>query len=429
MQRVLLPKRDIDGDNQREGYRMHARSRIGTFGLFGGGNLGNDGSLEAVLVSLRRLVPDAEIGCICAKPSVVESTHGVTAVPIRTPTPVAIRSRRFIVLAWKAMREFFDWPATFFRVRKFDVILVPGTGILDDFGDRPWGMPLTILRFCLMARLAGTKVWLVSVGAGPIRHPLSRRLMLWAARLAQYRSYRDLHSRDYMAALGLATERDGVYPDVAFGLRTPDARSMSDAGPDGRGRDVPTIGVGIMAYYGWKRRSDGTSIHDAYIEHMTCFVLWLIEQGYRVRLIMGETSDEASIAELRQAVSARMPDLSQDRLVSTPAHSLSDVMLQMAECQVVIASRFHNVICALRLGKPTISLGYADKFDVLMVDMGLADFRQHVERLDVELLKRQLDQALTDRAQLSSSICARMLDYQAQLRQQETLLGDMLQHV
>src|SRR5690606_2129021 len=35
--------------------------RIGVFGLFGCGNAGNDGSLEAMLLFLRRVRPDAEL--------------------------------------------------------------------------------------------------------------------------------------------------------------------------------------------------------------------------------------------------------------------------------------------------------------------------------------------------------------------------------
>ena len=49
-------------------------------------------------------------------------------------------------------------------------------------------------------------------------------------------------------------------------------------------------------------------------------------------------------------------------------------MHQMAETRIVVATRFHNVVCALKMKKPTISIGYASKNDVLLAEMGLAEF-------------------------------------------------------
>jgi polysaccharide pyruvyl transferase WcaK-like protein len=40
--------------------------------------------------------------------------------------------------------------------------------------------------------------------------------------------------------------------------------------------------------------------------------------------------------------------------------------------------------------RPVVSIGYERKFDALMESMQLGAYCQHVERLDVELLKRQL---------------------------------------
>ena len=263
------------------------QKNIGMFGLFGGGNLGNEGSLEAVLQMLRRVQPDARLSCICAKPAVVMHDHGIPALPIRTPPPVEALSRGLPGALWKVAREVIDWPATFLRVRRFGVVIVPGTGILDDFGERPWRTPLMVFRMCVMARLAGTKVWFVSIGAGPIRHPVSRWLMLQAARLAEYRSFRDTGSRDYMKSIGLDTNADEVYPDVAFALPAPIAQST--AGEERADTTTTTIGVGVMAYQGWKGGASGPAVYAGYIDTLTKFVRRLLERGFRVRLIMGET--------------------------------------------------------------------------------------------------------------------------------------------
>ena len=48
-------------------------------------------------------------------------------------------------------------------------------------------------------------------------------------------------------------------------------------------------------------------------------------------------------------------------------------MAQMAAVDTVVATRYHNVICALKLCKPTLSVGYAAKNDAADGGMGLGD--------------------------------------------------------
>jgi len=194
------------------------RPRIVLFGLFGAGNFGNDGSLETVLQMLRQNLPDAEILCICANPSLIEHEFGIAAVLIRfaAKAPYLVRKldRLFLTLPGRLV----DLAHALRTMRGTDIMLMPGTGILDDFGERPNGMPLYIYLWCLSGRLAGSCIAYVSVGAGPINHPLSRWFMLSAARLAHYRSFRDENSRTYLARHGLDTGNDALCPDVVFDL-------------------------------------------------------------------------------------------------------------------------------------------------------------------------------------------------------------------
>lgn len=93
--------------------------------------------------------------------------------------------------------------AAFLLARRLDLIIVPGTGILDDFNENPFGWPFTMLRWSLAAKLAGTRLAFVSIGAGPVRHPLSRFFIRQASSLSPFRSYRDQVSHDFMKGLGV----------------------------------------------------------------------------------------------------------------------------------------------------------------------------------------------------------------------------------
>ena len=49
----------------------------------------------------------------------------------------------------------------------------------------------------------------------------------------------------------------------------------------------------------------------------------------------------------------------------------------------VIATRYHNLIAALKLSKPTIAIGYSPKHEALMSDMGLSEYYHSVKTLDI----------------------------------------------
>ena len=58
--------------------------RIGFFGLFGSGNFGNDGSLEAMIGLVRRKCPDARLVCFCDGPERVQKRLGIEAIAIKS---------------------------------------------------------------------------------------------------------------------------------------------------------------------------------------------------------------------------------------------------------------------------------------------------------------------------------------------------------
>ena len=65
-----------------------------------------------------------------------------------------------------------------------------------------------------------------------------------------------------------------------------------------------------------------------------------------------------------------------DQLDAAHVRTFADLTSAMAPVGTVVATRYHNVMCALKLAKPTISIGYAQKNLSLMADMGLAEFCQ-----------------------------------------------------
>ncbi len=380
----------------------------------GAGNLGNDGSLEAVLAYLGKEHPDAILDCLCSGPDQLTARYGLPATRLRWYSTEVHGTPGMRALAAKSLKVplgiVVDAFCTASWVRRHDVVIVPGMGVLEaSLPLRPWHTPYSMFLVCASGRLFGTKVALLNVGANDIRQRLTRRLITAAARLAYYRSYRDTFSRDAMARMGLDTSGDLVYPDLAFSLPTPSGAPVV----------VGAVGVGIMDYHGSNDdRQQADQLHASYVEKMKSFVLWLLDNGRPVRMFTTDVHDEPIMREVISDIRAHRPELGPSQIIAEPVSSLTELMRQMASVDTIVASRFHNVLCALKLAKPTLSVGYAEKFDVLMADMGLAEFCQPARSLDLDRLIKQFTELESRSAQLRQTLSertaanARLLNHQ-----------------
>ncbi|MGA6221716.1 polysaccharide pyruvyl transferase family protein [Streptomyces umbrinus] len=383
--------------------------RVGVFGLLGSGNLGNDGSLEAVLGYLRAEHPDAVVDALCGGPEVVTSRYGIPATRLHWYRGEYRTASRAGAIAGKGLGKLVDAFRTAAWVRRHDVVIVPGMGVLEaTLPLRPWGFPYSLFLLCASGRLFGTRVALVGVGAAAIGNRPTRALVRWSARLAGYRSYRDALSRDAMRAMGVDTTRDEVYPDLAFALPTPPASAPS--GPPG------PVCVGVMDFHGGNDdRARAEEIHRRYLDGTTRFVRALIEDGRPVRLLTGDECDRPVVAAILDAVDSPL-------VTAAEAASLADLMKETAAADTVVATRYHNLVCALKVGTPTLALSYAAKSDALMDRMGLAAYCHPAREVDAGQLLEQFRALEKRSAELRRTLAERNLTAARQLEDQFTAL-------
>ena len=373
--------------------------RVGLFGLLGQGNVGNDGSMEAMLAYLRAEHPDVILDFLCSAPEQMMARYGIPAARLWWYRWERNRASGTMTLPLKSLGKVIDAFHTASWVRRHDVVIVPGMGVLEATVPlRPGQTPYSMFLLCASGRLFGTKVALVSVGADVPHQRLTRWLIAAAARLAYYRSFRDPHSKDAMRRMGVDTSGDAVYPDLAFSLPAP----VDEPGA------ARTVGVGVMDYCGRREdRRQANEIRSCYVEKMTRFVLWLVDNGRPVRLFMGDGADERVVREILADLRELRPEFEPSQVIAEPVSSLDEQMRQMASVDTVVAARFHNVVCAVKLAKPTLALGYAAKHDVLMADMGLSGFCQPVKSLDVARLIEQFTELEGQSAQLRQTMTER----------------------
>ena len=392
---------------------------VGLFGLLGSGNLGNDGSLEAVLKFLEERYPDSIVDFLCAGPEVVRERYGLDAERLHWNRGEYETASGLGSVAMKGLGKLVDAARIGRWVRRHDVVIVPGMGVLEaTLPLRPWGFPYSLFLLCSAGRLFGTKVALISVGANVMKQRATREVFTAAARNAFYRSYRDEPSRAAVQQMGVDTSGDRVYPDLVFSLPTPTGQ---EARPG-------TIGLGVMDFHGGNDdRARADEIHETYVAKIKDFVHRLLDAGHRIRLFTGDFSDEKVVGDVLDDVAANRPGLPEDAVVFTKASSLDDLMGQMSTVDAVVGTRFHNVLCSLKTATPTISLGYAPKNDVLMAEMGLgAEFCQTADGFDVDKLVKQLEEILSRSEQVKATLVERNAEASRQLEEQFDILSERL---
>ncbi len=370
--------------------------RFGVYGVLGAGNWGNDASADVLLRFFQDTFSSWEPSFMAMGHERMTATYGGTGVPLQWDEA----HRRSRVLPWRLVQllgRLVDPVRAWSWVGTTDVVLVPGMGVWETTTPlRPWGPPYGLVCLGIAARLRRVPLAYVSVGADTGDQRLVGSMMGWSARAAHYRSYRDELSRSAMRRLGVDVSDDRVYADLVFAMPPPARRPHA-------GR---VLGLGIMNFQGnTDQRADSPRLHAQYVAGMKAFLRHALDRGWEVRLLTGDVEDSAVV---REVADATVTDAERARVVEAPVSSMADLIDVVAGVDVLVGSRYHNVLCGVLMGVPTLSVSYAAKNDALLASAGLGDFCHPADDVRPELLAEQLD-ALVDQAEHRSEVMAKGL--------------------
>lgn len=414
--------------------RSRSIERIGLFGPWGYGNLGCAATVDAAIQNIRVHRPNAELVCFSLFPADTEQRHGIRSYRLGTggwedevqnPELASMRlagwlqSRRSSVLQLggrllrRVRMEAGMIPPTYRRLRQLDLLIVTGGGQLFDFLGGALSHPWWLLKYAVLSRLAGTKLIFLSVGAGPVDARLSRvfcRIALW---LSSYRSYRDEDSKQFVQARIKFRNNDPVYPDLAYSLHT------KEQAPANGNRRI--VGLGVMTYNDPRHWPDkDVSVYRGYLERHTAFIGWLVERGYRVSLLVGEPwADRDTVDDLVANLERYFDFGSDDAPVRNDSiRTVDELLEQIDQTDLVVASRFHNVLLATLRYKPVIALSYHPKMDSLMEEAGQARYCLPIHDFDLDLLKARFQELERDgaviRRQFADLVTARRVALEEQ---------------
>ena len=229
--------------------------------------------------------------------------------------------------------------------------------------------------------------------------------MAFAARGMSRVTYRDADSLTYMEGIGAGRPEATVCPDVVFAHPPPDAAEPAPTA----GR--VTVGVGVMAYGGWSNPGEG-DVYQRYLAMLTEVVTGIVQAGDAVRLLVGQPIDLPTAQLLLSGLS---PEIAA-QVEPAEFREMPGLLETVGQCDLVVATRYHNVVAALLMRRPVVSLSYAPKNAVLLRDVGMSEFDRRVEDADAGWVLARVRGLRSGKARLPADADARLTDWGSRVR-------------
>jgi len=415
--------------------------KIGLLDHMGFGNMGDAAIQESFIANIRSRVPSAHLVAFSSIPEDTRERHKLESYPIfwsyrrgngseappAKTTTLASRLKQALkrcmilyVLAkpvHDVVHEIVHLVRTYRIVKSLDLFLVAGGGQLCELW-RP--LPYNVFKFCMLAKLSHTPLFIVSVGAGPLNRPLNKIFARWSVRLADYASFRDVESQALLHTLGVTRETH-VYPDPAYALnlhgylrRAPSKVERAKVGINPMGFCDPRL---------WPRKD--VAAYTKYMDKVAQFSTWLLAHDYDLEIFTSDIAvDNWAIEDLKDKLIADgLKDLD-SRVVVRPVLDLEGLLRQMATFQFVVTSKFHGVVFSHLLRKPVIALSYHHKIDDLMRAVGHEEYCLDIEHFSVQSLIETFERLVVKSESLKCQFRQETARYRKSLeRQFDNLFG------
>lgn len=414
----MMGRKSVNKDQPVSGFS--SRMTIAVFGHVGQENLGDEAAFQAVIDAVKLRQPGAEFIGISVDPADTTRRYGIPSFPIwrevqsvgaapstleetvsgcqSGPSPGvagsvkrAIRlvpglypllkaGRGLVELVPLMVQELLFVLRMYRTLRKVDVLVVAGSQHLNDYVLGPWNFPYTTFKWTVMAKLAGAKVFLLNVGAGPLLTTLGKWFIKQTVSLSDHQSYRDESSVRCVRALGFVPSEPSL-PDMVFSLRI-NNRPALGVSPGSR----TVVGINPIPFNSADYWVGGNQEnYQQYIRIMAALVQWILERGQSVVLFPTQlTLDPKVITDIRALLPA--PLAMSERLTEASIKSIEDLAATIAAVDFVVASRFHGLIFSMLCGKPVLGIAYAEKTRDLMNYMGIGEYVVDIGGLSFERL-------------------------------------------
>jgi polysaccharide pyruvyl transferase WcaK-like protein len=421
--------------------------RVALLSPYNGGNFGDAAIQDAVIANLRLRLPNIRIAGITLGLENFLERHGTDAFPLcasvlpfyamgspwaveTSVNPKQLDARksgglqsalkgvlRKIPMARSVGRKLRPYLTTvrqelrhaidgyrFLRGQK--LLIVSGGGQLDEESGGPWGHPYHLFKWAVTAKVARIPVAIASVGAGKTCSTLSRFFLGVALRLANYRSYREVNTRNIASKWLPRTITDAVVPDLAFSLPLPTMPGSASARSFAQGR--PVVALSLIAYARpgtWPYQN--RAIYERYKAHIAEVISQLVTSGYFVVLVWSSAGDDdKAVSDLLACLDEKSKAEINSQIYIPKITNWKELVAVLRDVDILVASRLHSTILGFLTNTPVVAISFDPKVDWVMQDVGQTDYLLHINNFMPEDVLQALQRLSRNRKEILEQIAA-----------------------
>lgn len=382
--------------------------RIGLMGMYASRNLGDMAIQLAVMGALKARRADIEFIGLCQDPAdtvrslrisaMASSGEAEMLMPVDGDVTVESMTtsagsrwsrliRRFTSL-WRIRRT----------MRELDMLLISGSGQIDDFWGGPWAQPYNMMVWSQLARRQKKPVAVFGVGVDELSTRLGAQFCLRALNAADICVVRDPGSREALKKLGYRRLVD-VCPDPAFRLSG-----------DGRLPDSPPFAVvSPISRRAWPGVEDES--YDHYLTALAQVADQLLSQGIDVRYVCSQIKmDPPLVTRVRERMKG-----DHNRALTVEVKTVDDYVAAVAGASVAVVSRLHAMILAMVAGTPVVAISAVRKVHQQFADMGMPELVFDMGTLDITPLLSCVQDVVSEPEKSQQRVLAVTREFREQL--------------
>lgn len=340
--------------------------KIAICGYYGYQNSGDDAILKAILLSLKNIRKPIDITVLSKRPEMTEAEYGVRAVD------------RFRF--WKVLG----------LLKQTDVLVMGGGSLLQDkTSNRSLYYYLGLMR---LAKKKRVKVILYANGVGPISAKINRRLTKKILNSIDMLTIREKFSYDFVKSLGVDGPPMVITADPVFNLAESTKKPEVREKLRGLGlTEAPIVGVMFRSWKG----------EEGYTKKIAELCDYMVEKyGVQVLILPMKYPADLKVSTAIETQMRHRSHVIRERLLP------EENMLITSEMSLVLGMRLHAVIYAAIHSVPFLGFEYDPKVAYYTSELG-QPLVSDLTRMDMEVLKREVDELYLNREAYAEKLAAR----------------------
>lgn len=362
--------------------------RVAISGSYGGMNLGDEAILEVILKRLRSWL-DVEVVIFSRHPKDTEQRHRVRAVPVR-------EMHKDDVLE---------------ELRNLDLFILGGGGILYD------GATENFLRHVNWAKELGKPVMIYAIGAGPLKNPESKQLVVEALNKVDLITVRESEAKRMLHDLGVDRQIE-ITADPGLLLK-PQSFTKDMLEKEGINPDIPLVGFSV--------REPGPAAPDLNIEQYHTILAnaadFMVERFDAQILFVPMEGGENKDPQHSHAVISKMANAKRANVLKGE-YTSGEVLGLMKHMEFTVGMRLHFLIFAGVQKIPFVSLPYAAKVSGFLSDLDMP--MPPIAALNVGKLCAFLDRSWDMRSRIKKQLNEKIPPLQQRSKKTNRILCELL---